>query len=461
MTFGAGCSGASAVTIGAPDMIAFSAVAMTNTTATCNITVVAVTNRAGATNASCAASPAAFTNTTTNITGLSNVTSAGITSQCVVVIAPDLTLTKTSTSAFVIGSPASFLLTASNTLGTAPTVGSITVTDVLPAGLTYVATGSGGMGWSCVNAGQSVTCTSSTVIAAGTSGNPITINVTIGSNAAPGVTNIATVSGGSEPPANAGNNSATLSVPVSNMAVNTFLTDGAQTGAPGTSVLYTHVFNAGLAGTLSFSTSDIPSPAFPGWTVQIYRDTNCNGMLDIAEGATAMTGSVTVSPGDQVCLVIKSNIPAAAPYNAQDVITVTATFTPTMGSNVLYTRQNVTTVGASGGSGLTLMKSVRNVTQGGTAGTTNSARPGDILEYIITYTNTASTTVMMVVISDNTPAFTNFTQASCGMPLPAALTACMVTVQPIVGVGGNIQWTLTGALNAGQSGSVIFRATVN
>ena len=90
----------------------------------------------------------------------------------------------------------------------------------------------------------------------------------------------------------------------------------------------------------------------------------------------------------------------------------------------------------------------------------NTARPGYVLEYVITYTNAASTTVMMVVISDNTPAFTNFNVASCGVPLPAALTACMVSVQPMAGAGGNIQWTLTGQLNAGQSGNVTFRATV-
>ena len=135
-------------------------------------------------------------------------------------------------------------------------------------------------------------------------------------------------------------------------------------------------------------------------------------------------------------------------------------FTPTMGSNVLYTRQDVTTVGAPGGSGLTLMKLVRNVTQGGIAGTTNSARPGDTLEYVITYTNTATSPVMMIVISDNTPAFTTFAQASCGAPLPAALLSCAVTVQPMVGAGGNIQWSLTGPLNGAQSGTVLFRATV-
>ena len=117
-------------------------------------------------------------------------------------------------------------------------------------------------------------------------------------------------------------------------------------------------------------------------------------------------------------------------------------------------------MGAVGGTGLVLAKSVRNVTQGGAAGTSNTARPGDVLEYVITYTNSSSTAVSMIVISDNTPAFTNFTIASCGAPLPAAITACAVAIQPMVGGAGNIQWTLTGALNASQAGSVIFRVTV-
>jgi uncharacterized repeat protein (TIGR01451 family) len=268
------------------------------------------------------------------------------------------------------------------------------------------------------------------------------------------------VSGGSELAVNAGNNSATLTVPVSGMAVNTFLTDGALTGLPGTSVLYTHTFNAGMAGSVTFGSTNIALPVVAGWGVQIYRDSNCNGMLDGAEGSSELTGSVAVNPGDQVCIIVKSNIPASAPYNAQDVISVSATFTPAVGANIIYIRQDVTTVGAVGGAGLVLAKSVRNVTQGGVAGTSNTARPGDVLEYVIAYSNSSSTAVSMIVISDNTPAFTNFSVASCGVPLPAAITACAVTTQPVVGGAGNIQWTLTGALNAGQSGSVVFRAVV-
>ena len=391
-------------------------------------------------------------------TGAGNNTSNTI---MTTVLAPDLQMNKTAGSGmFSVGGTGSFTLTPNNTLGSGPSSGTVTVTDTLPAGLAYVPAGSGGAGWSCSSAMQMVTCTSTDVIPAGGIGSPITINVSVGSSAVPGVTNTALVSGGNEPPVNSGNNSAVVTVAVANAAMNTFLTDGAQTGLPGSSVLYTHVFTAGQAGAVSFSSADMPSPAIAGWTNQLYRDINCNGVLDGADGTTTLSGSVAVNPGDQVCLIIKSNIPAAAPYNAQDIIVVTAMFTPTMGSNVLYTRQDVTTVGAPGGSGLTLMKLVRNVTQGGIAGTTNSARPGDTLEYVITYTNTASSPVMMIVISDNTPVFTTFAQASCGAPLPAALLSCAVTVQPMVGAGGNIQWSLTGPLNGAQSGTVLFRATV-
>ena len=369
-------------------------------------------------------------------------------------------MAKTTGSVFTVGGSASFTLTPRNVLGTAPTAGTITVVDVLPAGLTYVAAGSGGAGWVCASVTQTVTCTSATVIAAGMSGSTIIINVTIASNAAPGVTNSASISGGGELAVNTGNNSAVLTVPVGNMAVNSFLTDGAQTGLPGTSVLYTHVFNAGLSGNVSFAASDIAMPVVAGWGVLIYRDFNCNGALDGVDGAVEFTGSVAVVPGAQICIVVKSNIPAAVPYNAQDVITVTATFVPVAGPNINYTRQDITTVGAAGGAGLTLAKTVRNVTAGGLAGTSNVAGPGQVLEYVISYSNNSGNAVSMIVISDNTPAFTNFTSASCGAPLPVAISACAATTQPSVGGAGNIQWTLTGALNAAQSGSVIFRVTV-
>ena len=390
-------------------------------------------------------------------TGAGNNTSAPVST---VVQASDLAITKTaSTSSFTVGTNASFTLTPNNLAGNAATVGTITVTDVLPAGLTYIAAGSGGTGWSCAAAGQTVTCTTSSIISAGGTGNPITINVAVAGGAAPAISNVATVAGGNEPSANTGNNSATLNVNVGNAAVSTFTTDGAQTGTPGSVVFYSHTFMAGSAGSVSFATVSTPSPNIAGWGVTVFRDTNCNGALDGTEGSAALSASVAVIAGDQVCIIIKSSIPNSAPYNAQDSILVTATFTPSSGAVVSLNHQDITTVGAVGGAGLVLTKAVRNITQGGALGTSNSAKPGEVLEYVITYNNTSAAALSMVVISDNTPAYTTFVSASCSA-LPMNITACSATTQPTVGGAGNIQWTLTGSLNAMQSGSVLFRVTV-
>ena len=221
------------------------------------------------------------------------------------------------------------------------------------------------------------------------------------------------------------------------------------------------IFNAGIAGTVSFSTTDVASPAISGWSNVIYRDSNCNGVLDGSEGATPLTGSVTVAPGDQVCIVVKEFIPASAPYNAQDQITVTASFTPSgPGSAASYTHTDLTTVGAVAGAGLTLQKAVRNVTTGGVTGTNNTVVSGQVLEYIITYGNNGSGALSGIVINDATPAYATFVSAQCGTPLPNDITACSVSSQPSGGGTGSIGWTLTGTLAPTSSGSVLFRVTV-
>jgi large repetitive protein len=94
---------------------------------------------------------------------------------------------------FTAGASASYTITVGNT-GAFPTAGTITVTDTLPVGLTFVS--ATGTGWGCGAVGQLVTCTSTTVIAAGGSGNAITLNVNVGAAAVPSVSNTAQAAGG-------------------------------------------------------------------------------------------------------------------------------------------------------------------------------------------------------------------------------------------------------------------------
>ena len=61
------------------------------------------------------------------------------------------------------------------------------------------------------------------------------------------------------------------------------LTDGQQSGLPGSAVFYTHQFVAGTAGQVTFSTVNTASPANSGWSHVLYRDANGNGQIDAGE----------------------------------------------------------------------------------------------------------------------------------------------------------------------------------
>jgi len=90
---------------------------------------------------------------------------------------------------------AQYTITVSNS-GVAPTSGTVTVVDTLPAGLTP--TGATGTGWTCGIALQVVTCTSIDVVGAPGTYPAITLTVNVANNAPPSVINTATVSGGGE-----------------------------------------------------------------------------------------------------------------------------------------------------------------------------------------------------------------------------------------------------------------------
>jgi uncharacterized repeat protein (TIGR01451 family) len=115
---------------------------------------------------------------------------------------PDVTLTKTHVDDFIRGQiGATYTITVTN-VGVVPTLGAVTVTDSLPAGLT--ATAFGGAGWTCVLA--TLTCTRSDALANGASYPVITLTVNVATSAADSITNTATVSGGGD--VNAANNTA-------------------------------------------------------------------------------------------------------------------------------------------------------------------------------------------------------------------------------------------------------------
>ncbi len=107
---------------------------------------------------------------------------------------PDLTVAVTHSPAFKQNDTGdTYTITVSNS-GTGPTAGTVSLVDVLPAGLT--ATAMSGTGWT-VNL-STLTATRSDVLAAGSSFPAITLTVNVSATAPASVTNTVTVSGGSE-----------------------------------------------------------------------------------------------------------------------------------------------------------------------------------------------------------------------------------------------------------------------
>jgi uncharacterized repeat protein (TIGR01451 family) len=136
---------------------------------------------------------------------------------------PDLVVTKGTSGDFkVASSNARYTFEVEND-GSATAEGTssnrITVTDLLPAGITPPASPFTQSNWACTVTGQSVTCQLSpgqTILPGAERTFSFSVGITL--DACPSVTNSATVSGGNEPAANTGNNTSA--------DVNTPITDG-------------------------------------------------------------------------------------------------------------------------------------------------------------------------------------------------------------------------------------------
>ncbi|RYD85642.1 MAG: DUF11 domain-containing protein [Verrucomicrobiaceae bacterium] len=222
----------------------------------------------------------------------------------------------------------------------------------------------------------------------------------------------------------------------------------AQSGLPGTIVVYPHTFIAGSAGSVIFTTANVPSPANPDCQRVLIRGTNGNSQIDAGE--PQFTGSIALAAGGRLNILVKEFIPVSAALGAKDAVTISAVFTYSAAAPALSstaTRSDVTTVGTPTTSGLVLVKSVNQAT----------ALPGQTLTCTLSFKNNSSEPLSNVVIFDATPAFSTFTSATTG-PVPASLGQVSLTA-PSAGSAGQIRWNFTGTLAPGETGAVSFVIT--
>jgi uncharacterized repeat protein (TIGR01451 family) len=387
-----------------------------------------------------------FAGSTGSVTNIHEVNNVVVTSGF-----PQLAATKIHSGSFAAGGTGSYTLRVNNFTGTLQTAGSITLTDTLPAGLTY--SSYSGTNWACTSAPPVVNCTYSGAALAPGSGasSPLTlvVNATI-----PGtLTNTAQASGGG-----ASSPSAIVSDPttVTGSVKLTIVKTGTVQASPGGLLSYqVAVSNAGPQAATNVAFSD-PVPA--GLAIK--------GTVACAPVAPATCGTVSVS-GQNVTSTIASigvggkvtftinTAPPATGYASS--YTNTATIVPP--SYLTNTGTTTASLTTSVAQSYGLNKTVRNVTAGeATGGTSNTAKSGDVLEYALTFTNLTGTGLSTTTISDTLPAQTTYVagSATCSIA-PAAGLTCTPAFS-----AGVVTWTISGgALPASAVVTATFRATVN
>jgi regulation of enolase protein 1 (concanavalin A-like superfamily) len=234
---------------------------------------------------------------------------------------PDLTLTKSHTGNFTQGGVGSYTLTVNN-VGSAASSGTITVVDTLPTSLTP--SGTAGSGWTCSINAQTVSCTSSSVIAAANSSTPITLSVLVSNSAPASVTNTATVSGGGE--TNTTNDSASDPTTIS------------AAGVPDLTLTKTHAgsFTKGSTGIYTLTVGNINAAASNGVVKVI--DSVPAGLTPTA--ATGTSWSCAIS-GQTVTCTNSTSIPGNG-------ISASISLTVSVASNAASNLTNTATVSGGG-----------------------------------------------------------------------------------------------------------------
>lgn len=238
-----------------------------------------------------------------------------------VVAAADLSVTKTHPGSLqpVAGQPFTWTVAVTN-LGPSVSRAPITVTDTLPAGVTYAS--AAGTGWVCSASGQVVTCTSAADLSLGEVAAAITVTADVAASTTGSLGNVAHVSG-TTPDPTPGNDVATDTVTVDTTA-DLMLTK-------------THVgsFVAGATGTYRFrveniGTSDAASPVritdpLPNGLTATGVTTNINGTWTCT-GTTSVVCTLAgaLAAGDFATVEVEVQIPSSGTGNVVNTASVTS-----------------------------------------------------------------------------------------------------------------------------------------
>jgi uncharacterized repeat protein (TIGR01451 family) len=333
----------------------------------------------------------------------------------------DVQITAVASAGFTTGSSATYTLTINNN-GPQGAVGPITVTNTLPAGLTY--TSATGAGWVCSATGQVVTCTR-----AGTLGKNVPETIAIVAFITPAapasVTNVAVAAYPGNDDADLTNNTATTTSAVAVRNVATTPDAAAATQLPSNGVSYTQTFVVSNTGTVSDSYTLVATVA-PAGVVTV---------VSVAGVAGSSATTTPVAAGATRNVNVVYSVATGAATGASATLTLTATSIVT---GVVTDPGSVTVTVTR--AGVTMAKQLyrddrTTLVTGGAAVST-----GEYVQYRVTVTNGGSAGATTVSVADPIPGQVTYDSAT---PDAAGWT--------IATAAGTLTANLAGTLAVGAS----------
>jgi uncharacterized repeat protein (TIGR01451 family) len=342
--------------------------------------------------------------------------------------ATDLSITKTSTPAGTVNAGQAYSYNLAVTNNGPSTADSVTVTDALPAGVTFV--NATGTGWSCSQAAGTVTCTIAT-LAVGAA-NPITINVTA-PTAATTLSNTATVSSTTTDPT-PGNNSSTVGTTVVAQSDLSIVKTSTPAGSAGAGQNFTYnlaVTNNGPSVATSVSVID----TLPAGVV--YHSYTGAGWSCAAVGQTVTCTAASLAVGAATPIVLSVTAPAGATTLNNTATVTSATADPNPANN------------SSNSSLIVAASADLNITK---TTSTATALAGVPISYSITVGNAGPSAASAVSVVDVIPAGSTFVSATgTGWTCTnAAGTVTCTTPTLAVGIAPVITLTITPGSGSGS-----------
>jgi uncharacterized repeat protein (TIGR01451 family) len=337
--------------------------------------------------------------------------------------AVDVAISKTGTSSVNPNGTVSYILKVWNN-GLVPVTG-VSVTDTVPVSLSSVT-------WMCTVTGSADCDVAAGGTGASGSGNIALINVSLDVDT--GATSTAdtnyltlTVSGTAPVTNTSFTNTATIAVPSnvsdpnsnnnSSSAITTmpFIQDvdlviSKEVDIDGPEVGDTVLYTVTVMNTSSTNaTNVVVTDTFPS-SLSFVKTTGCTEDPNGLTGSTLVCTLGTLGSGSSKSFTLESLVLDEGDTGDSDDIgkTITNSVSVAATENDSDTSNNMSSVDIIV-SKLQLVKEIRNVTTGGSFGNTVTAKPGDLLEYRITYTRMGSA-IFDLVIRDNIPANTSLAE---------------------------------------------------